>query len=321
MLLQSLKFVRGVIKKNRITPELEHYQIKEGRVTGFNGHMALSAPVDLDFEAYPNADMFSRAVEACTDQEKTAMYLTQAGRLAVKSGGFRAYVPCLDQVFYDAVPTGEIYEAPTGLLKDLETLAPFIAEDASRPWAMGLLMADGILMATNNVIFVQKWSGHQLPRMNLPRFAVQELIRIGKSPSHIQTDGHSVSFLYEDGRWMRTQLYSDDWPFDKMNSIMEAEHDCEDIPKGFQDAVEQIYPFTESKAAPVYFDGGGLATSTADEDGVFVECEGIPDGPIFSVGQLRMLATVGTKIDWSMFPAPCIFYGEGLRGAMVGRNY
>lgn len=318
-MLQSLKFVRGVVKKNKVTPELEHYHIKEGRVTGFNGHMALSAPVDLDFEAYPHAQTFAAAVEAC--EAKTSMWLTKAGRLAVSSGGFKAYVPCLEEVAWPIVPAGEHYDCPDNLVADLRDMLPFIAEDASRPWAMGLLIAHGLFMATNNVVLVQKWNGHQLPMMNFPRFAVQELIRIGEQPKSIQADGRSVSFHYEDGRWLRTQLYSAEWPFDKMNSIMEVEHEAEPLPEGFAAAVEKLEPFMGDKGSAVYFDEEGLSTSTEEEEGVHIACDGLPFGPIFSIGQLKLLTSVAQKIDWSLFPSPCIFYGERVRGAMVGRNY
>jgi len=311
--------VRGVIKKNKISPELEHYQIREGRVVGFNGHMALSAPIDLDLEAYPNAKMFSQAVEAC--EEQTALYLTKAGRLAVKSGGFKAFVPCMDQIDFPVAPKGERYPVPDGFLDDIQQLYPFIADDASRPWAMGLLIADGMYMATNNVVFVQKWGGHELPRMNFPRFAIHELARVGKPPTEIQTDGYSVTFHYDDERWIRTQLYEDGWPLDKMASILDVEHEAEKLPTGFVEAVEKIAPFAEDKASAVYFDEQGIATSTTEEDGVHIELPGLPFGPIFSIHQLRILCQVAERVDWSLYPRPCVFYGDQIRGAVVGRSH
>lgn len=320
-LLNSLKFVRGVVRKNKLSPELEHYQIKDGWVTGYNGHLALSAPVDIEFEAYPNAKMFSQAVEACADGESTALYMTKAQRLAVRSGGFKAFVPCLEEISFPLSPQGQRYETPDNFIEDIMQMMPFIAEDASRPWAMGMLVVDGMYMATNNVIFVQKWSGHTLPRFNFPRFAIQELIKIGVQPSYIQADSNSVSFHYDDGRWVRTQLYEDKWPFDKLASIMEVEHETVAIPEGFGAAVEKLAPFLDEKSSAVYFDEEGIGTSTQEEDGVHIAISGLPFGPIFSIHQLRILAQVATEIDWNLYPRPCIFYGDRIRGAAVGRNF
>lgn len=317
-MLANLKFVQGAIRRNVIAPELEHYQIINGRVTGFNGHMALSAPVDLDLTAYPRADLFYKALEAC--QDSVSMDMTGNGRLAIRSGGFRAFIPCLESVSFDIKPAGDEFPSPPGLVDDMRMLLPFISEDASRPWSMGLLVADGCYTATNNVTLIQKWSGHGLPRFNFPRFAVAELVRNGVDPITIQSDGNSVSFHYGDGRWLRTQLYSDAWPYDKLNSVMSADDDAQPLTEGFAEAVTKIAPFTEEKGSHIYFTGEGLATDREDGVGVRVALEGLPDGPVFSVHQLKLISGVAEKVDWLLYPNPCIFYGDNLRGCIMGMS-
>lgn len=321
-MLKELKFVRGAVKRNAAAPELEHYQIKGGRVTGFNGYMALSAPIPLDLDAKPKADLFYNALGACG--ESVALRMTPAGRLQIISGGFRAFIPCIDKEVYEASPVGELFPCPAGLLDAFRRLLPIVSEDASRPWAMGLLVDRGAYTATNNIVILQVWDGHQLPTFNCPRFAVAEVCRIGEDPTGLQIDSNSVTFHYADGRWLRTQLLASEWPADKMNAILSSPNQQGPFPQGLPAAVDQLAPFVASDWSPIYFREGAVSTSAqeADEDGVTIQVEGVPAGPIFNSRALRLIAKEIVSIDFTLHPRPCIFYGpEGRsRGAIIGMN-
>jgi hypothetical protein len=39
---------------------------------------------------------------------------------------------------------------------------------------------------------------------------------------------------------------------------------------------------------------------------------------VFNLKQLQKLETVATTIDFSLYPRPCIFYGDLIRGAIMG---
>lgn len=318
-MITALKFAQGAIKKNGVAPELEHYTIKDGRVTGFNGYMALSAPLQLDIEAMPHASQFFKALAACG--ETVAITKTPAGRLHIKSGGFSAYVPCLEKVVFDAVPTGVEYGAPPGLAAAFTRLLPFISDDASRPWAMGLSIGNGSYTATNNVVLIQVWGGHSLPQINCPRFAVAEVARIRRDPVKLMVDKHSLSFIYEDGSWLRTQLLEQDWPLDRMSQIMDREVVYHPIPEGFYEALERLAPFIEA-TGPVFFSDKGMATvQDVVEEGVALEFPGLPKAA-FRHKALAMLQDEMTSVDWDSFPnAPCLFRGADCRGAIIGMSF
>lgn len=321
-MLKELKFVQGAIKKNSLTPELEHYQIKNGRVTGFNGYMALSAPVPLDLEAKPKADMFYKALSACG--EAVSLRITPAGRLHITSGGFKAFIPCIDKEVFEAAPQGARYVCPAGLITAFKKLLPLVSEDASRPWAMGLLVDRGTYTATNNVVIIQVWDGHQLPTFNCPRFAVAEVCRIGEAPIEVQIDSNSVTFHYEDGRWLRTQLLSQEWPADKMNSVLNIPNTQAPFPATLAPALERLAPFISSDWNPIYLREGAISTvlDDAQEEGVTIEALGVPGGPVFNSKSLRLIAGEVETIDFTLYPRPCIFYGQGgfSRGAIIGMS-
>lgn len=319
-MLVALKFVQGAIQKNGIMPELEHFIIKDGRVTGFNGYMALSAELPIHIEAMPKADVFHKALQACG--ESVAISQTPGGRLHIRSGGFSVYVPCIEKIVYEAKPEGIRYPAPPGLAKVFARILPFISEDASRPWSMGLSIADGTYTATNNIILMQLWDGHGLPRVNCPRFAVAEIARIKDDPVEIMIDGtSSMSFIYPDGRWLRTQLLDQDWPLSKMQEILNRPSQAEALPDGFFAAVAQLAPFvTDGAATPIVFTTTGMSTSQpGSEEGATVDIDGLPVGAAYRLKALQLLEHEIQTIDFNT--APTLFFGERSRGALIGLQY
>jgi hypothetical protein len=320
-MLDALRFVQGALRKTALSPEMEHYQISGGRIIGYNGHLALSSPISLELSAHPKADLFIKAIQAC--ETETSISLTPSARLSIISGKFRAFVPCLPEAPFDVQPKGTRVELQSGVLKALTRAMDFISEDASRPWAMGALIHGGAVMATNNVTFIQLWAGSELsalPTMNIPRFAVQEMIRIGEEPVAMQSDGNSLTLHYKGDKWLRCQLYDVEWPFDRLQSLFEVPHAPIPFEPGIKEAIEKLHPFIESKATPLYFTEFGITTSLAADEGVAYQVDNAPAGTAFNLKQLELVSAVADRIDWTLFPKPCIFYGENLRGMIMGRT-
>lgn len=318
-MLDALKFVQGAIQRNGVTPELEHFLIRDGRVTGFNGYMALSAPLPLDIEAMPKADIFHKALQACGTTISISQ--TPGGRLHIRSGGFSVFVPCIEKAIFEAVPQGISYPAPPGLAKTFARMLPFVGDDASRPWAMGLAIGQGAYTATNNVILLQVWDGHQLPPVNCPRFAVAEVARIKEDPVTVMVDpGNSVSFIYGDGRWLRSQVLAVDWPTEKMNSILEKPSAPDALPDGFFAGVAALAPFVPEKASSaVYFTASGMATGQeGSEEGATYLLPGLPAGEAFKHRALMLLEGEIERIDFNVRPA--LFFGAASRGALIGMS-
>lgn len=321
-MLDALRFVQGAVHKNGITPELEHFRIKDGRIVGFNGYMALCAPIALSFDVTPKATTFHKALQACGDS--ITIDRTAAGRLKIRSGDFTAFVPCLDTDAYDAQPEGETYPAPAGMAETFARMLPFVGDDASRPWAMGLALGGGCYTATNNVILLQVWDGHQLPAFNCPRFAVAEIARLKENPVSVQLCDHSVTFHFSGGRWLRSQLLAQEWPTEKMNSILERPFTPQPLPAEFFDAVERLRPFIEGQTSPLYMTNGMLATDPdGHEKGSSIEFD--PPMPLpeaaFMYKALHMLRDEVTGIDLDLHPSPCLFVGPNSRGALIGMSF
>lgn len=312
----ALKFAQGAVSKKDFVPALTHFQISNGRVTGYDGKLSLSAPIALDLDCCPKAGPFVNAVNACQDTAQLAM--TANGRLSIRSGKFRAHVECMPvDTFPEVVPEGLPVAIDGGLLPALKVLYDFSAEDASRPWAAGVLLDGESAFATNNVILVESWLGYHFPyRVNLPRFTIREMLRIGEEPLGMQLTADSVTFHYSDSRWLRSQLNSNEWP--NIRELLDraplVPGDVAMVPEGLFEALETLAPFV-AETGQLFISQNLVCTAT--EDGASVEVPGMPVCS-FNHKMLSMLNGVAQRADFSAWPNPVAFYGERLRGFIAG---
>jgi len=312
-MLETLKFVQGAVAKKDFVPVLMHFHIKNGIICGYNGRLALSSPIDLDLDCCPLAKPFVKAIQTCKDTIE--LHMTAAGRLSVKSGKFRAYVDCVQEVFPDIKPEGEIVELQSGFLDTFKLLAPFIAEDDSKQWARGILLRGQSAYATNNIILIEKWMGSPFPvEVNVPANAVAELLRIGEDPISLQMNENSLTFHYSSGRWLRSQLLSTQWP--DVGAILSRESAQEPVPEGLWAGLQEIKPFVDDLGR-VWIRPGKISTHLDEGIGASTEVPMTTVG-CFNLEQLALLESVATSIDISAHPRPGLFYGDKLRGAIVG---
>lgn len=319
-MLSQLKFVQGAVAKKDLVPALTHFHIRDGRIVGHNGQIAISGPIDLDLSATPEALPFVRAIQSC--EEEVALSLTDNGRLAVRSGKFKAHIKCTTEPFPDIVPTGDFVQSAGGFLDALKVVLPFVSDDASRPWSRGVMLRGHSAFATNNVILVERWLGYQFPvNVNLPRNTVQELLRIGEEPLGFQVDNTSITFYYEGKRWMHSLLLSLEWP--DVDRILQTPALRTPIPEGLFDALRVLKPFvTETGRVHLMPEGVGTHPSADTKDGAFVSLPMANVNTCFHIEQLMRIESVAKSLDIGNTqpdqPRPCLFYGEGLRGAVVG---
>jgi DNA polymerase III sliding clamp (beta) subunit (PCNA family) len=317
LLSESLAFVKGAVAKKDYQPALTHFRIKDGRVIGYNGIIALSCPIDLDLVACPKASTFIKAIDQCKSAG-TSLHLTPAGRLSIKSGPFRALIECTEESeLLDTIqPEGEGCELPGEIISAFRTLRPFIGDDASRPWSNGVTLRGQSAYATNNIIIGQYWVGQEMPEINVPELAINELIRIGKEPMAVTLGERSITFHFENGSWLRSQLLNGECPiFDR---FLEQEGSFEPFPTGIFDAIEKLKPFLEDEKR-IYFRKDRICTSFDGETGASLEVEGVPEGGAYHYEQIMLLQGVVQTIDFSPRPPkPCPFRGNKMRGIILG---
>lgn len=314
-MLDALKFVQGAVSKKDFVPALSHFQIRMGRITGFNGKISMSAPIALDIDCHPEAAKFAAAIEQCT--ETAQLSITKANKLCVRSGKFRANVDILaDDVYPEVFPEGESVDMTGELLPALRIMHEFTTDDASKQWAAGLLLDGNFVYATNNVIIVQHWTETFFPfRINIPRYTVKEMLRIGEEPIRVQATATSITFHYSGERWLRSQVNSIEWPDTEalFAHVEEQESALTDIPDELFIALDVVESFL-GKTKRLWIGDGELRT--AEQDGASYEID-LPTCS-FNHSMLGLLRGVATRLAFSAWPAPMLFYGKKIRGVIAG---
>lgn len=328
-MLDDVRFTMAAVAKRDYVPGLTHFKIAEGRITGFNGQMALSSPIAVELSARPNAAKFLAAVRTCEEGETIALGLTGTGRLSVKCGKFKAFVECIeDDGAVASEPEGEDVELEPSFLDGLRLLSPVMGIDASRPWAMGIKASGASLYATNNVVAAQYWHGRTFPHdVVIPSTAVDELLRIGDPPSRVQVTPHSITFHFAGERWLKTSLLDGSaWPLEKIEHLLDRSFGdaagLVEIGEPFAEALKKLKPFLHEDNA-VFLLPNSVGTTREEGTGASVELD-LPVSGVqaYTHQQLLILSEVATAVHFDAYPAPSRFIhaAKPLRGVVVGRK-
>ena len=335
-MLKKLSFVRGAVSEKDTIPVLKCFHIYDGRIQGTNGRLTIDAPCEelAGLSVNVSAEKFLKAVDICEGEPELTV---EGAFLRIRRGSFNAKLPLDTAEFNRHSPNGNVGE-PTAspLLPYLRALAPFVGEDASRPWACGVLFRDGAAYATSNVILASIPAPVFEVPLNLPFFLVEELIRIGQEPLQVLAEGSvrevthpftgavstkmiydNITFTFADGSWIQSALLSAEWPdLDPMLPARDAVLPA--VPEGLRAAVERIIPFCSDKKNPtIHFGSDGVSTADGASN-ARIESFDLPTA-IFRAEPLIRVLKQATQMDLSTYPKPCPFKGAtGLRGVFIG---
>lgn len=309
---KSVKFVQGAVDAGLFLPVLKNFAIKDNAIQGTNDVVTLNAAIDLPgVDVCVDAQRFLRAI-AASDAQKTQPTITQTstGGLAIKAGRFRAAIPSHADTteFPWSTPDGDAYllSNPEKFIRALRIVRPFIGKDATRPWSMGVLLREGILYATNNIILVAIDTDEtELPSLTLPISAVDELVRVHTSlnivPKRLTAAEQSVTWFYAKHWWLKTRLIATDWP--DVAKMLESARKTKlkPVPPTLRDAYSLIKA-SVLDTTPVFIKNNVLRTSVmSDTDYSAVEDVGAADA-CTTAATLELVLSVATHIGFDKYP-------------------
>ena len=320
-MLETIKLVAGTVADKDLVPAFTHIHIYDGRIQGMDGRaVAIDAacPEMAGIHASVPADRFLRAVTACDGEPRIS---EKEGKLLIRRKSFQATLPLMAHADYpktDAVPEDvERMPIKPGFVGVLKRLKPFISQDASRPWTVGVQFKDGNSYATNNAILVSLPYAACPLTMRLPTVAVDELIRINQDPKEVAFFNGAFYFFYA-SFWVRVLPMIIEWPNveDMLSKFDYASLPA--IPGQLLDAVRKIAHFHPDPKFPVVlFNKEGVHTMDGNHK-ASVEGMELAEAK-FRAEIITLVLNEAIKGDFSKWPAPMPFYGmDKLRGMVVG---
>ena len=318
-MLKTLNFIRGAVATRDLVPVLLSIHAYDGRLQGSNGKLTIDAPCkDLaGYDFTVPCTPFLKAVDACNGEPKLVVS-DDKGRLSISKGVFKAMLPLsTHEDFPRQKSEGEVGLNLSGpILPVLRSLSPFISEDASRPWACGVLFRNGYAFAINNIVVAGAPALTFPMSLNLPGFLVDELLRIGMEPTSVLANSDRITFHFANGSWMKSSLLSAEWP--AVEKMLPETAPPTTVPEGLLSAVEQIVPFCPDPKQPlIYLGADGVKTSDGDKSATVGGFD-LPQS-VFRAEPLTAVLRVACAVDFSTYPKPVPWTGiSGLRGLIVG---
>ncbi len=314
-MLEQLKLVRGAVADKAIVPLMTHFYFHDNRVQGTDNRVTIEAPLEckeLDGYAVP-ADRFFKAVEACGGNPELAVkneYLT------VSKGRFRVRMPIQGGVDFPAIPAPTELGSEAIYLAAMKKVRQYVASDATRPFACGVLFHDGKLYATNNVAIVRTDVGYHGPDLLLPSYCIDELLRLPFSVYSVQAHETGL-YLQPAGSkvWVHTRASELKWP--DPESFFTDMDDIPEFPDGVLKLVQKLKKFVPDTKNPIIiFDGDKVRTAEGEFCAEAELCE-LPRSA-WRAEVLEMVLGDATHFDAGRHPDPCPFYGNGVEGKVVG---
>lgn len=311
--VEALNFV-SVATKKQGAPFETHTKLAAKWAKAFNGVVAAAHIMEEELYACPHHQTLLDAMARCGD----TFSITQMDRdrLAVKSGKFRAVVPCIDPELIGEIepdmaiaPIDDRFKTAIGAVGILASESGQSVVDAS------LLIRSGSVVGTNRLVLFECWHGIDLPVMSLPKAGVVALTKQSKPLLGFGVSSSNATFHYE-GAWIRSQFYSDTWP--NVDSVFNKPHNAWPIPEGFFTALKAVSEF--STDGDVYFHDGVLRSHDSEAIGAAYEVRGLPRGPIFNAKRLAMIEPYAKQIDFMTNGEKILtFFGDNIRGVVCGR--
>jgi hypothetical protein len=213
-----------------------------------------------------------------------------------------------------AVPDQPVADINDSFKDGLSIVGILPNENAQQIHLASILMNGQSLISTTGKVIIEYWHGINLPSgISLPKAIVEPLTSATKKLSRFGFSEHSVTFYFEDGSWIKSQLYVERWP--NIAPILDRQTNAWPISSDFWKGLKAVAPFTDSGF--VYFDAGYIRSHDNAAQGASFEVASLPKGLAFPAKQLAMIEPFAQRIDF--LAKDCLmFYGERIRGAIAG---
>lgn len=314
-MIETLHFVKGAVSTKDLIPVLLAFHLYDDRIQGTNGNVTIDAPLGVSIKNLTvHAERFLKAVDACDGDPK---FTASDDRLIVQRGKFKATIPLENHQSFPRTEQSKLKKCALNLLPALRILKEFIGQDASHPWACGVLLQGDYIYATNNVVLARVEFTWKEGPIVLPSFAVDELLRIGQEPCKLGVTDNALTFGYDNGQWLRALLVKNNWPPSISGMIGKAR---EKIAPSLRHCIIKVLPFCPDTKFPVIRIEDGMVKTMDGDMTASMLGELFTGKSIFRAEPLLAVLNIATHLDLSKYPKACPFRGPNVEGVILGVN-
>lgn len=323
-----------------VSPMTSFY-LHDGAIHANNGRMVAGHPFPFAGTALVPAKPFHTVLANRPDGEcrwvAEGDVASGEGKLVLRRGRFRSSVKTLPvSEWVWPIYTPDIDPLPPLLLEALPKVMPFCSENATKPWATCIEVSRDYLYATNNVVLARASCPTTVPEFLLPRWAAEFILArteglIGwEVATNPETQAPQfVSFLWENGAWMRSTLLVERFPNVALMLADLADPEVA-ITGEWRLALTRVGRMLRQasrndddkhvvRLSPESVCGRMASEILEVEDGTGTP---VPVGAEATFWDLRYLAPVAelaTHWQPTAWPKPAAWRGPGVEGVIVGR--
>lgn len=313
-LIEALKFV-ALAQKKEGSAFQTHCIIANNTIAAFDGLITAGVKIEEDLQACVNTLKFIDALERCTKAVSITQIDTQ--RLKVASGAFSAFVPCYHDDMPLLIPDAPIVGIDDTLKIGFDMIAHLSDDKQDKVVLSSILLKSGSMYSTDGACLLEFWHGHDLPTIVLPTSFIAAVMKSKDKLSKFGYSGNSATFWYENGSWLKTQIYDEPWP--DLALILNRNSNPLPLQPGFFEGVLTLEAFADGKekSKVIYFYENELRTSRTEGEGAVYEVPGLPFGPAFGINKLKRIQHCVESVDWFSSNG-AFFYGPNIRGCLLG---
>lgn len=312
-LIAALKFV-SVAQRDTGQPFQTHSVLTNNTVVAFDGTVAAGHRIEEDLHACPHTLRLIDALAKCG--ESLSITQLDGERLSIKSDRFKAFVPCVASNIIDVpLPDPPCAVIDDRLKRGFEVVSVLASDNAQHVVTASILLRAGSMLATNRQVMLEYWHGIDLPPgIVLPKAGVTAVMKAAKPLAKFGFSDRSATFYFEDGSWIRSQLYSEAWP--NVDNVLNQRSNPWPLPELFYKGLDAIMSFSENGI--VYFTPNVLRSHPSDGIGASYEITGLPGGVAYNAKHLKIVEPYVKTIDFVGADGISYFFGENVRGAITG---
>lgn len=316
-LLKALRFI--AVAQSKVGPQEQQFCRMYGNwVMASNGIISAATEIEEDLTACPHTHTLIDALEQAQD----GVNITQldATRLSVRAGEFQALIPCLDPDGGATLPTmfpdAPMVPCSDALRPALDIVGKLIADAAQKIINASAQITGPTVIASDGNIIIEAYHGCQFPPMSLiPKAFITAIGKISKPITRMGVSDISITLWFEDGSWVKTQLYPADTALPNLRQYLDIAATPEPVPPSLFAVARKLSSFSEDGVLALHQGFARVMSPTRLTEAV-EQTYGVPEGHCFSIKSLLMIESLVETIHFNAAPGVTLWFGNNVRGAI-----